>query len=225
MFCAENYLSRLTTLLQKAYGERLLYIGLQGSYLRDEATNHSDIDIMTVIDDITPKDLQTYRQAILQLENPELSCGFICGKEDLLCWNPLEICHLLHSTKDYYGILSELVPSYSKTDVVNFIKFSVNNLYHEICHRRIHSSEEKNRQKLAGTYRGVFFILQNLYFLQTGKFPATKTELASLLQGNDKLILERCMAYSKGEDFDFDESFSLLFYWCKETLAKTDKLL
>ena len=224
MFCAQNYLSRLTALLQKAYGKRLIYVGLQGSYLRNEATDHSDIDIMVVIDNITPDDLSAYRQAIFQLEDPELSCGFICGKEDLLYWNPLEICHLLHSTKDHYGSLAELLPSYSRNDVVNFIKFSVNNLYHEICHRKIHSSEEKNRQKLAGSYRGVFFILQNLYYLQSGQFAGTKAELSSLLSGNDRLVLEHCIAYTNGEDFDFDESFSLLFHWCQEVLVRIDKI-
>ena len=34
MLNIENYLSRLLTLLQQNFGPRLVYVGLQGSYLR-----------------------------------------------------------------------------------------------------------------------------------------------------------------------------------------------
>ena len=49
MFKIDEYISSLIELLKVAYRERLLYVGLQGSYLRGEATDHSDIDIMVVI--------------------------------------------------------------------------------------------------------------------------------------------------------------------------------
>ena len=52
------------------------------------------------------------------------SCGFICGKEDLANWNPLEIHHLVNGTKDYYGVLKDLVPNYTEGDIRNFIKLS-----------------------------------------------------------------------------------------------------
>ena len=38
MFGIEEYIEKLTDKLKGAFGERLLYIGLQGSYLRGEAT-------------------------------------------------------------------------------------------------------------------------------------------------------------------------------------------
>lgn len=52
MFNTDVYIPSLIELLKAAYHERLLYVGLQGSYLRGEATEHSDIDIMVVIGDI-----------------------------------------------------------------------------------------------------------------------------------------------------------------------------
>ena len=64
MFKTDVYIPSLIELLRVAYQERLLYVGLQGSYLRDEATNHSDIDIMVVISDIGVDDLAEYRKAI-----------------------------------------------------------------------------------------------------------------------------------------------------------------
>ena len=52
-------------------------------------------------------DLAKYREAISSLEDYDKSCGFICGIEELKNWNPLEICHILHTTKDYYGTLKK----------------------------------------------------------------------------------------------------------------------
>ncbi len=220
MFNIEVYIPKLISLLKQAYGERLLYVGLQGSYLRGEATESSDIDIMVVIDDISIRDLDEYKNIISSLENYDKSCGFICGKKDLLNWNPLEICHILNTTKDYYGRLAELTPEYSENDLRNFIKISLNNLYHEICHRYIHSSTEKNIEKIPSTYKSVFFILQNIRYLNSGAFINTKKELSNALSGKDKLVLDTAISLETSAEFDFDEVFALLFTWCQETISR-----
>ena len=215
----ENYISRLTALLQHQFGVRLLYVGLQGSYLRGEATDNSDIDIMVVIDELSVSDMDHYRTIIQSLEHFEKSCGFICSKTDLANWNPLEIWHLLNSTKNFYGVLSEFVPAYTEHDIRSFVKLSVNNLYHEICHRYIHAESNKCITKLTGTFKGVFFILQNLYYLKHGEYIATKAELLSLLDGQDHAVLERSIELNHGISHDFSESFELLFTWCQDVLV------
>ena len=221
MFSAEKYVSSLLSILKKDFGERLLYVGLQGSYLRGEATEDSDIDIMVVIDNLSPADMLAYRRAIESLEGCEKSCGFICGGDEMRNWNPLEICHLLHTTKDYYSSLSKLVPAYTDKDVRAFVKMSVGNLYHEICHRFIHAPREKSVSKLPMSHKGVFFILQNLHYLESGEFIGTKKELLDALSGMDKEVLETALAYGRGENVDFDKAFELLFAWCKDALVRT----
>lgn len=218
MINIENYISKLIDFLQYQYGSRLLYVGLQGSYLRGEATDNSDIDVMVVIDELNISDMDHYRTIIQSLEQPEKSCGFICSKADLANWNPLEIWHLVNGTKDYYGVLRELVPAYTEYDIRNFIKLSLNNLYHEICHRYIHAEPSKSITKLPGTYKSVFFILQNLYYLKHSEYIATKAELLPLLDGKNHAILERAMELNNGISHDFSESFELLFTWCQDTL-------
>ena len=52
MLRIDEYINELIATLKDAFGERLVYIGLQGSYLRGEETKSSDIDIMAVIDNI-----------------------------------------------------------------------------------------------------------------------------------------------------------------------------
>ena len=218
MIDVESYLQQLTALLKDCYGQRLVYVGLQGSYMRGEATEDSDLDVMVVVDGLDVSDLDSYRKAINSLPHRDKSCGFICSKVDMANWNPLEIGHLLHTTRDYFGVLKELAPVYTDADVRNFVKLSVNNLYHEVCHRYLHADPEKSVQHLPGTYKGVFFILQNLYYLRSGKYIDSKQELLLLLDGKDLAVMERCLGYVRGVKFDFAESFQLLFDWCQETI-------
>ncbi len=42
MLGIEDYIGSLTQKLKDSFGERLIYVGLQGSYLRGEATSDSD---------------------------------------------------------------------------------------------------------------------------------------------------------------------------------------
>ena len=218
MINIENYISKLIDFLHHQYSCRLLYVGLQGSHLRGEATENSDIDIMVVIDGLTVSDMDHYRTIIHSLGHFEKSCGFICSKTDLANWNPLEIHHLLNSTKDYYGTLTGLVPAYTKYDIRNFVKLNLNNLYHEICHRYIHAEPTKSIATLPFAYKSVFFILQNLHYLTHGEYIATKAELLPLLNGKDYAILKRSIELNNGISHDFSESFELLFTWCQDTL-------
>ena len=218
MIDIDIYITQLTDLLKVRFGSRLRYVGLQGSYLRGESTEHSDIDIMVVLDDLRVVDLDDYRTIIQGIEHYDLSCGFICGKEELLNWNPLEICHLLHTTKDYYGQLSSCVPAYTEMDIRNYCKISVNNIYHEICHRYVHASKEKNIAALPGTYKSVFFILQNLHYLSSGKFAARKADLLPLLTGYNYEVLKRSMELTDCGAYNFIDSFKLLLTWCQEVM-------
>ena len=220
MIRIEEYIDELTDILADAFGERLVYIGLQGSYLRNEATENSDIDIMAVIDDISVEDLDTYRQALVSIGNFDKSCGFICGRADLSHWNPLELCHLLNTTKDYYGELKKLVPAYTMEDERNYVKFSLNNLYHEICHRYIHADREHNISRLPVTCKSVFYIVQHLHYLRTGNFVPTKREFLECVQDEDKAVLELSVSLRNDDGYDFDRAFSLLFRWCQSALAR-----
>ena len=220
MFRIEEYIEELIDTLKNTFGERLVYIGLQGSYLRNEQTENSDIDIMAVIDNISVEDLETYQKALVSVGNFDKSCGFICSKADLEHWNPLEICHLLNTTKDYYGELKNLVPAYTIEDERNYVKLSLNNLYHEICHRYIHADIEHNISKLPITCKSVFFIMQHLYYFSSGNFIPTKRELLECVQDEDKNVLELSVSLQKCSDYDFDRAFSILFNWCQNALSR-----
>ncbi len=50
--------------LQEAFGERLLFAGVQGSYLRGEARPDSDIDLLVVLDHVDLTDLDHFHEAM-----------------------------------------------------------------------------------------------------------------------------------------------------------------
>lgn len=220
MIDVENYIAEITAKLRAKVGGRLVYVGLQGSYLRGEATDTSDVDVMVVLDRLGVDDLDDYRAIVESLPRPDLSCGFICGADDLAKWNPLEICHLLHTTRDCFGSLAELVPDHDERDLRNFVKMSVNNLYHELCHGYIHADRAEFAGRLPALYKGTFFVLQNLHCLRSGEFAQSKKQLLSMLDGADREVLDRAMRLSAGEDFDFSDNYRLIFDWCRDTLRK-----
>ncbi len=218
MFGLEKYISDLSSLLKEIFKKRLLYAGLQGSYLRNEAEENSDIDIMIIIDDMTVHDLNDYKNALVSIGHFEKSCGFICGKSEMANWNPLEICQLLHTTKDLYGKLIDFVPTYTVGDEKNFIKLSIGNLFHELCHRYIHSDREKNIARLSLTYKSVFFIIQNMYYIYNGTFIITKRELIKHLKEKDKEVMEMAIKLKDNTEYDFDYAFEVLFTWCQNAI-------
>lgn len=220
MIDVENYIAEITAKLRAKFGERLLYVGLQGSYLRGEATDTSDVDVMVVLDRLSVDDLDGYRAIVESLPRPDLSCGFICGADDLAKWNPLEICHLLHTTRDCFGSLAELVPDHDERDLRSFVKTSVNNLYHELCHGYIHADRAELAGRLPALYKSTFFALQNLHYLRGGEFAQSKQQLLSMLDGADREVLDRAMRLSAGEGFDFSDNYRLIFNWCRDTLRK-----
>lgn len=220
MIDINDYISKLTEKLRKIFGERLVYLGLQGSYLRGEATDSSDIDIMAVIDELSLEDLNLYKQAIIKIGDYDKSCGFICGKDELASWNPLESCQLIHTTRDIIGKLSELVPYYTRLDEVNYIKLSAGNLYHELCHRFIHTDLENSIKKLPRMVKPVLFILQNLHYIETGRFCSTKKELMAELDGDDKKLFEMLLSISNSFDcdYDFNAAFEALLGFCRRAM-------
>ena len=77
----DQYLKDLISACRSVFSKRLLYIGLQGSYLRGEANENSDIDIMLIIDRFSVEDMDVYRSILMKIGHFEKSCGFVCGKD------------------------------------------------------------------------------------------------------------------------------------------------
>lgn len=217
-----QYLKDLITECEIVFSHRLLYVGLQGSYLRGEATEDSDIDIMVILDNFSVEDMDAYRAVLKKIGCFEKSCGFICGKDDMARWNSLEICQLQHTTKDLYGCLSDYLPSATRQDEIRYVQFGVGNLYHELCHRYIHAPREKNVSKFRNSCKALFFLIQNLVYLETGDFAATKKELGMYASEEDREALSLA---ELPDEYDFDKAFRCAFQWCRNALYRLDRMI
>lgn len=217
----DAYLEKLICKCKNAFGNRFLYAGLQGSYMRGEATDKSDLDVMIVLENFSIADMDAYREILKELGNYEKSCGFICGEKELKLWNPLEVCQLHHTTKDLFGKLKDFLPDATRKDEINYVKLSLGNLYHELCHRYIHANKEKNVSAFCKTCKSAFFLIQNLHFLESGDFVVTKHELKEAVAEEDRAILELS---ELTDAYDFDAAFQLLFRWCQSAFVRIDRV-
>lgn len=223
MIDIKAYMHELVEALKTVFEKRLVYVGLQGSYLRGETNEKSDIDVMAVIDEMNPNDLKEYRNVLSRIGHYDKSCGFICGAKELLNWNHLEICHLLNTTEDYYGALREIVPQYDKRDVAEYVKLSAGNLYHMLCHRYVHSDMESSKVKLPMIYKDIFFMLQNMHYLESGKFVKTKREMESAVSGSDREIWMLLKRIANEKEYEFDPAFEIVYDWCCGILARANQ--
>ena len=221
MFVVDEYLQKLIGACNNAFGDRLVYVGLQGSYMRGEATDKSDIDVMIVLEDFSVADMDVYREILKEIGEYEKSCGFICGRKEMMQWNPLEVCQLRHTTKDLLGELKEFLPSSTREDEINYVKLSLGNLYHELCHRYIHADRKKNIAAFRGTCKELFFLIQNLHFLESGSFAVTKRVLKEQVSEEDRTVLDMA---GLPDDFDYNMAFRLVFDWCQSAFDRIDRI-
>ena len=90
----ENFLQNL----ERTFGGRVWFAGLQGSYARREATENSDIDVVVILDALTGDDLRVYKEMLDRMPHREKICGFVGGREEVLHWEPAELVQFLIRT-------------------------------------------------------------------------------------------------------------------------------
>lgn len=214
-----QYLADLTAALQAAFGARLYYVGLRGSYSRGEAREGSDIDVMVVLDTLALADLDRYRVILASLGGDAPTCGFISGRDELAAWNRCEVAQLLHETVDYYGALAPLLPAADAADLREHIRIGVGNLYHYLCHSYLHRPVEKREQAVKNGCRQAFYLLQNLHLLRTGVWLRSHAALLAVSDGEEAAILRDAMTVRGGGEIDSGAAYARLFGWCRRLLV------
>ena len=91
--------------LNETFGNRVWFVGLQGSYGRGEATETSDIDIVVILDELSATDIQTYQNMLDCMPHRELICGFLSGQKEIMAWEPSDLFQFIHDTKPFKGSL------------------------------------------------------------------------------------------------------------------------
>ena len=108
-FSIESWMADYCQAVNKTFGARVRFIGLQGSFARGEATARSDIDAVLILDRADAADLTAYSALLDRLPERERSCGFISGWEELTHWEPSELLQFYYDTIPYEGSLDPLL--------------------------------------------------------------------------------------------------------------------
>ena len=178
MIDIKTWVPQFVNKVEQSFGNRIWFIGLQGSYGRNEATDASDIDVVVILDELRIDDLKTYRDMLDTLPNRDLICGFISGKAELLNWEASDLFQFYYDTEPIKGNLDALLEKIDKRSVRRAIKIGACNIYHACVHNFVH---EKNYDILRSLYKSAVFVIQAVWFYETGNYIKSKTELQSAI--------------------------------------------
>ena len=113
----EKWLADWTACVDGIFGERIRFLGIQGSYGRGEATAESDIDVVLLLDGLQLEDLQAYDEAVSALPMREKRCGFVGGWEELIHWDKADLFQFIQDTRALRGSLDDLWREITKKDI------------------------------------------------------------------------------------------------------------
>lgn len=203
--------------LTETFGERVWFVGLQGSYGRNEATDSSDIDVVVILDELSADDVGVYNAMLDILPHRELTCGFISGKKEIMNWEPSDLFQLYYDTRSIIGSLDELLPLIDESAVDRAIKLGACNIFHGCVHNMLY---EKSEDILIGLYKSASFVVQAIYFKQTGQYVGRQTDLIRFVDPEERVIVDTFLRLKNGSAVEFKEMSELLFAWSKGWIEK-----
>ena len=215
MIDIKAWIEEFTYKVGQTFPNRVWFIGLQGSYGRDEATDTSDIDVVVILDKLRIDDLKVYRDMLDTLSNRELICGFISGKDELLNWEASGLFQFYYDTTPIKGTLDCLLEKIDKHAVMRAIKIGACNIYHACVHNFVH---EKSDEILRSLYKSAVFVLQAVWFYETGKYIQSKAELQKTIDPPSAVLTTAC-ALKNGATVQFDKMSELLLNWSKACIG------
>ena len=139
----KEWLAQFLQALQTNFAGRIWFVGLQGSYARGEATETSDIDVVVILDELLPHDVQQYRVMLDTLPHRDLICGFLAGKREIINWDPSDLFQFYYDTQPIVGSLDELLHLIDTAAVSRAIKMGAGNIYHGCVHNILHERSEE----------------------------------------------------------------------------------
>ena len=185
----EQLLQLYTEKLTALFPGRILFLGIQGSHQRGEATETSDLDMVTVLDRLDFSDLAAYRRMLGELPTRPTPCGFICGREDLEHWPKSDLFSLYWDTRPLMGSLDSLIKQPEEADIRESIRIGGSALFHEICHREIYG--HPTAEKLRASLKSARFLGAARAYLRTGRYEGRLAFLRAQASGVDREILDR----------------------------------
>ncbi len=211
------WMNQFIKALNETFGDRVWFVGLQGSYGRGEATETSDIDIVVILDELSALDIQTYHAMLDTLPYRELICGFLSGKKEILNWEPSDLFQFYYDTKPIKGSLDDLLLLIDAAAIDRAIKLGVCNIFHGCVHNMLY---EKSEESLKGLYKSASFVVQAIAFKQTGKYISHQKELLQIVSADERVVIETFLNLKNEGTVEFNKMSEALFAWSKKWIEK-----
>lgn len=183
--------------LNEAFGPRLRFVGLQGSYRRGEATEESDIDICVILDRLDAADVPRLREVLDGLPEGEKAAGFVAGAPELAAWPRFELFAFAKDMDAWYGELGPLLPPLTEADIRLGVRAAVAALYHEAAQWLLAADSlaaeaaASARHSLAKSFQRA---LQGVLYLRGGEFPRDRAEALLRAREDEAALLRRAGA-------------------------------
>ena len=213
-----NWTKQFTAALDKTFPDRVLFIGLQGSCSRGEATDTSDIDMVVILDRLDYDDVQRYSEMLDTLPHRELICGFLSCAEDLKHWDAPDVFTLYHDTVPVRGSLAGLIPEITDADIDRMIKVGLCNIYHICVHNSVHGKKERTLKNL---YKSASFVVQAIVYRQTGEFVRQLSGLLEKADEPEKPVVKAYINMRSGVDIELLPCSEILFKWAQYRLNES----
>ncbi len=212
-----TWMNKFLQVLEEKFGDRVWFVGLQGSYGRGEATETSDVDIVVILDELHASDIQIYNTMLDTLSHRELICGFLSGKKEILNWEPSDLFQFYYDTKPIKGSLDELLTLIDDVAVNRAIKIGACNIFHGCVHNMLY---EKSEDVLRQLYKSASFVVQAIVFKETGNYVCRQKDLLQIVSLEERVIVDNFLNLKNGGMIDFNEMSETLFIWSENWIEK-----
>lgn len=210
MIKIDDFMRGFQQKLEELFEDRIVFLGLQGSYGRNEAKETSDIDVVVIFDELSASDLFLYRSMIDAMPETDLICGFVSSLSELTNWQRSDLLSLFLDTKAIKGSLDFLAPLFSRKDKRDAVLAAACGIYHAASHNFLHA---RDVAALKAIHKSVMFTLRLKIYAERGIYHPSMKEVADNAEGCDKRILLLDLD-------DFDNASIVLISWSSE-LIKT----
>lgn len=210
-----NFVDNLKTDIIELFEDNLIFLGLQGSYGRGEASDSSDIDLVLILRNCGKEELLKYRNWINAQPEKDLLCGFIASLDEIRAWESADRAQLLLDTIPIYGELASVCPPVTESDIRNAVLQGACAIHHAISHTLLHS---KDWSIVPGFYKSARFTIRMKYYYETGKYISRFSILNTVVDSDERDILT-------AEDTASETAAFRLLDWASRTILRMSEIL
>jgi len=222
------WLAELVAKLKDSFGERLIWVGHNGSWARGEPRAESDTDCIVIIDYIEDGDLTAFRDTMSSMPDAQkLGSGIFLSVTELRQIPRFELVPFFHGRKVLHGSIEGIVTPPIPADLIEDIRIKTDDNLHAARHYLLYPHDlPKVVHKLKYHFKRCFYALQSWQLLSTGKFINTKVEILDILSDPiDVEVIRVARDWFKiGDDLTARASYyiELLERWSRGMMRKLE---